>query len=142
MEQSIIGKIEQLTYFNSPNPDNQKSPGFEASNVNANHNRERASEFEKRINGKLRTLGALIGAVCCFLVDEDLATGAELEALATNILNSTGEDDLDLQKFFEDLQDGEADERFGYSEESAGVDDFAQSRGVFRETSRQRDSSD
>lgn len=29
MEQPIIGKIEQLTYFNPPNPDNQKSPGFE-----------------------------------------------------------------------------------------------------------------
>ena len=30
MEQPIIGKIEQLTYFNPPNPDNKKSPGFEA----------------------------------------------------------------------------------------------------------------
>lgn len=80
MEQPIIGKIEQM------------------------------SEFEKRINGKFRTLGAMIGAVCCFLVDEDLATSAELEALTTSILNSTGEDEFDPQKFFEDLRDGEVDD--------------------------------
>ncbi len=37
MEQPIIGKIEQLTYFNPPNPDNQKSPGLIVRVVRANH---------------------------------------------------------------------------------------------------------
>ena len=52
----------------------------------------------------------MIGAVCCFLVDEDLATAAELEALTTSILKNTGEDVFDSQKFFEDLQGGEIDD--------------------------------
>ncbi|MBR4383682.1 MAG: hypothetical protein IKP64_09000 [Selenomonadaceae bacterium] len=112
MEQPIIGKIEQLTYFNPPNPDNKKNPGFEAqiSSDKADHKRELTNEFEKCLNGKLRTLGAMIGAVCCFLVDEDLATAAELEALTTSILKNTGEDVFDSQKFFEDLQGGEIDD--------------------------------
>lgn len=51
---------------------------------------------------QLQILTAMTAAAWCFLIDNDLATPAELEALTRQALNVMGEN-ADVQKLFEEL---------------------------------------
>ena len=110
MSQPIIGRIEQLTH----NPGHDFFTQQKTSNDNL---LKRLSALEERFGNNIRTLSASIAAVWGFLIDDDLATIAELEALAKNALTvMTKEGTTDPRILFTEPQDTPAESKFDSEE--------------------------
>lgn len=93
----------------SPFRSNQKKPN--------DNLLKRLGALEERFDNNIRTLSASIAAVWGFLIDNDLATIAELEALAKNALTvMTKEGTTDPRVLFTESNDTTAESKFDRKE--------------------------